>query len=39
MEHIDLRKFLPGFVMSYQMPYFQAGIHSKTGNDVEAGFT
>ena len=24
MEHIDLRKFLPGFVMSYQMPYFQA---------------
>ncbi|CAE7904574.1 acr-2 [Symbiodinium microadriaticum] len=43
MEHIDLRKFLPGFVMSYQMPYFQVYPNSipwnlGTANDISLLF-
>ena len=38
MEHIDLRKFLPGFVMSYQMPYFQARLQISGGLRGLAGF-
>ena len=28
-EHIDLRKFFPGFVISYRMPFFQVPKKSK----------
>ncbi|CAE6925445.1 POLR1B [Symbiodinium natans] len=43
MEHIDLRKFIPGFVMSYQMPYFQVYPNSipwnlGTANDISLLF-
>ncbi|CAJ1394124.1 unnamed protein product [Effrenium voratum] len=43
MEHIDLRKFLPGFVISYRMPFFQVYPNSLpwnlgTANDISLLF-